>query len=162
MRTSMSVDAAIARVRKAEWILKCEPGADKHAALMQLVEARHELIHALHSAIEGLGPPFARVLVLDEYERDNLVAHLGLVHEGWFPGNTGDWCGQIRWKIDPAGYGPDRHWPNETPERQIDALRYWKPREPSQHADEAEVVARDREEYTDPTTGELLYRRRST
>jgi hypothetical protein len=103
------------------------------------------------------------MLVLDEYERDNLVAHLGLVHEGWFPGNTGDWCGQIRWKIDPAGYGSDRHRPNETPERQIEAVQHWKPRQPSPRTDESEVVARDRyEEYTDPTTGKLLYRRRTT
>lgn len=102
----MSVDAAIERYRQAVTAKTAEDGGDWQAALAALRQAEHDLIATLRGAIEGLGPPFASVLVLDQYERDNLVAHLGLVHEGWFPGNTGDWCGQIRWKIDPAGYSP--------------------------------------------------------
>jgi hypothetical protein len=93
----MSVDAAIDHYRQAVAPLKdVETVKDWQAVLAAAREAERELIHALRGAIEGLGPPFAKVLVLDEYERDNLVAHLGLVHEGRFPGNTGDWCGQIQ------------------------------------------------------------------
>ncbi len=127
----MSVDAAIERYRQAVAVLKpVETAKDWHAVLAASEKAERELIHALHEAIKDLGHPFAEILVLDAYERDNLVAHLGLVQEGWFPGNTGDWCGQIRWKIDPEGYSQDRHKPNATPEQQIEAVRHWKPRSP--------------------------------
>ena len=126
----MSVDAAIDRYRQAVAGLDSVEGVkDWQTVLAAAREAESALIRELRSAVEGLGPPFARVLVLDEYERDNLVAHLGLVHDGWFPGCTGDWCGQVRWKIDPEGYSPDRHRPNEAPERQIEAVRHWKPRQ---------------------------------
>lgn len=157
----MSVDVAVERYRQAVVASKLvEVGGDWQAALAAVRQAEHDLILTLRGAIEGLGPSFAQVLVLDAYERDNLVAHLGLVHEGWFPGNTGDWCGQIRWKIDPAGYSPDRHKPNETPERQAEAVAHWKPRQP---IEEDAVYARNTyEEYTDPVTGELLRRRRTT
>jgi hypothetical protein len=125
----VSVDAAIDRYRQAAAAIKTvETDEAWHAALAALGKAERELILALRSTIEELGSSFASVLVLNRYERDNLVAHLGLVQEGWFPGNSGDWCGQIRWKIDPAGYDPDRHRPNETPEQQIEAVKHWRPR----------------------------------
>ena len=124
----MSIDAAVARLQRSAELLKKESRWNS-AAFEEWQAAQQELMKTLRTTIEGLGPPFDTLLVLDQYERDNLVAHLGLVHEGWFPGNTGDWCGQIRWKISPNGYDPKKHQPNETPDQQIKSVRAWRPRE---------------------------------
>ena len=64
-------------------------------------------------------------LTLDRYERDNLVTLLHLVYQCKFPGNNGDWVGQILWKLSKNGYDPAIHKPNLTPEQQIEALKYW-------------------------------------
>jgi hypothetical protein len=62
----MSVDAAIDRYRQATAALKSvETVKDWHAVLAAAQEAERKLIHVLRGAIEGLGPPFARMLVLD-------------------------------------------------------------------------------------------------
>lgn len=67
-------------------------------------------------------------LVLDEYERSNLVALMHMVYTGALgPLNTGDWCGQIYWKLtNGKGFDPEIHNPNLPIDMQLDDVRaYW-------------------------------------
>ena len=67
-------------------------------------------------------------LELDRYERDNLIALLKVIYGGYVgPLDTGDWCGQIYWKLtDGKGFDPSRHAPNLSPEHQIKSVhQFW-------------------------------------
>ena len=74
-------------------------------------------------------------LQLDDYERDNLLALLHLIYRGDTSGGpplgilgTGDWAGQIYWKLAEHGFDPAIHTPNALPEQQIADLKaWWKP-----------------------------------
>ena len=53
-------------------------------------------------------------LILDRYQRDNLLALLHLVYrmrEGAGL-NTGDWCGEIYWMLARGGFDKNVHRPN--------------------------------------------------
>jgi hypothetical protein len=56
-------------------------------------------------------------LTLDTYERDNLLALLHAIFRlSALPtANTGDWLGQIYWKLAPRGFNPAVHKPNVSP-----------------------------------------------
>lgn len=73
--------------------------------------------------------PESTVLVLDRYERDNLLALLKLIYatggEGPSCLATGDWAGQLYWKIAERGFDPAIHKPNWPPEKMLDALLVW-------------------------------------
>jgi hypothetical protein len=61
---------------------------------------------------------------LDEYERDNLLALLHMIYRGDGRGplsclSTGDWAGQIYWKLDPKGFDETRHAPNVSIKEQL-------------------------------------------
>ncbi len=63
-------------------------------------------------------------LVLDRYERDNLLALLHLINGGG-PSSclaTGDWAGQIYWKLAERGFDPAVHTPNQSPAEMLEAL----------------------------------------
>lgn len=67
-------------------------------------------------------------LELNKYERDNLIALLKIVRSGKAgPLDTGDWCGQIYFKLaGRGGFDPDEHVPNIPPDIQIDMVeRAW-------------------------------------
>jgi len=61
-------------------------------------------------------PPKQYTLTLDKYERDNLIWALDLImrdrRANFF--NTGDWSGQILWKLVPKfdDYGDPDYRPN--------------------------------------------------
>lgn len=67
------------------------------------------------------------VLRMDNYERDNLIALLHLIYNmtGGPPLATGDWAGQLYWKLDPEGYNIKKHHPNISPSSQLKALKDW-------------------------------------
>ena len=73
-------------------------------------------------------------LELDDYERDNLLALLNLIYPYTADGvrclDTGDWVGQIYWKLAPRGFDPAIHKPNAKREDMIASLREWAVRKP--------------------------------
>lgn len=77
--------------------------------------------------------PESTVLVLDRYERDNLIALLRLIY-GQEGGPTclatGDWAGQIYWKLAERGFDPAIHKPNQSPEAMLEALLQWSKGQP--------------------------------
>jgi hypothetical protein len=70
----------------------------------------------------------ATVFVLDRYERDNLIALLRLIY-GQEGGPsclaTGDWAGQLYWKLAADGFDPAIHKPNVSPEQMLAMLLGW-------------------------------------
>lgn len=61
----------------------------------------------------GMTPPNVWTLTLDRYERDNLLQLIQAVMSGDGRAvgafNTGDWVGQIRWRLgrkDTSAHGP--------------------------------------------------------
>jgi hypothetical protein len=67
-------------------------------------------------------------LPLNKYERDNLACLFTALHAGGYCG-SGDWFGQILWKLCPSKpYGepitpPEDANPNMTPEQELESLR---------------------------------------
>lgn len=67
-------------------------------------------------------------LVLDKYERDNLLAllHLCYCQPDGPPLGTGDWIGQIYWRLAPQGLDlVHSHNPNMDPADQLRNLLAW-------------------------------------
>ena len=68
-------------------------------------------------------------LPLDKYERDNLACLFAALHAGGYCG-SGDWFGQILWKLCPSKpYGepitpPDDARPNVSVEQELENLRH--------------------------------------
>lgn len=78
--------------------------------------------------VERLKPDGDRALNLDKYERDNLLSLLHLIYrhpEGPFCLATGDWIGQLYWRLAEKGFQPELHTPNEYPEELLVMLLNW-------------------------------------
>lgn len=64
---------------------------------------------------------------LDRYERDNLLALLHMIYRGHGGPlsslSTGDWAGQIYWKLDRLGFHEERHTPNISIAQQLEMLK---------------------------------------
>ncbi len=87
-----------------------------------------DAIAACKSMIACACPPGTTLLILDKYERDNLLALLHLIYQ--VPGgpnglSTGDWSGQLYWKLADRGFDPELHSPNVSPTDQLARLKQW-------------------------------------
>lgn len=71
--------------------------------------------------------PHKFILEMDRYERDNLLALLHLIYAqaGGPPLGTGDWAGQLYWKLAEHGFDPHAHSPNASPVEQLKRLQQW-------------------------------------
>jgi hypothetical protein len=102
----------------------------KEVDLQKAYQEQYDTAMAACKAMMAVAAPTSIVMVLDHYERDNLLALLDLVYCGQGGGgcplgflDTGDWTGQIYWKLDQCGFDPSIHKPNASPIEQAKRFR---------------------------------------